>query len=130
MSDAFFPVNLNMCVVIFIFFFMRELECATAEFRDMTVDDELYTVKLLMSVSKNDPRAIGCERQWGCVCASAANPRTCPYHAAAHIKKALLDRFGKLIYTDGFPLFPDAGGKPVTADMMLRVITTTAQNLR
>ena len=29
-TDPKYPLRLNVCVVIFVFFFMRELECATA----------------------------------------------------------------------------------------------------
>ena len=52
-------------MVLWVFFFMRELEAATAELADMTIDTGAEKVRLVMSVSKNDPRAMGCTREWG-----------------------------------------------------------------
>ena len=67
MSNDEYPVKPGWCSVLFTFFLLRELECATAEFADLTLDTDKLTVKMFLSVSKNDPRAMGCDRTWVCV---------------------------------------------------------------
>jgi len=61
-------VKVGWCIMLFTFFLLRELECACAQFHDMTVGRVTKQVVLKLSVSKNDPRAIGCTRKWGCIC--------------------------------------------------------------
>mgnify|MGYP000500449857 CR=1 FL=1 len=109
-----YPVAPSCCVVLFTFFLLRELECAAAEYNDMTLDFEQQLVALKLSVSKNDPRAIGCERKWGCVCADVNSPSTssCPYHAAESLDATLRHLFGADVLLLGFPLFPDSEGNP------------------
>ena len=123
-----FPLRVDLCVVIWVFFFMRELEAATAELADMTLDTSTCRVKLVMSVSKNDPRALGCSREWGCVCEDSRRPnaRTCPYHAAAELLHEVTDRFGQESRRPGFPLFPTSSGVAASAKVMLEVILVTA----
>ena len=123
-----FPLRVDLCVVIWVFFFMRELEAATAELADMTLDTSTCKVKLVMSVSKNDPRALGCTREWGCVCEDSRRPnaRTCPYHAAAGLLHEVTGRFGQESRRPGFPLFPTSSGVAASAKVMLEVILVTA----
>ena len=99
---------------LFAFFLLRELECATAEFSDITLHRDARTVKTNLSVSKNDPRALGCERTWGCICsdADAPNARSCPYHAAEALVDHLIDIFVDAVFADGCPPFPGSPGKP------------------
>ena len=113
----------------FVFFFMRELECATAEYADLRIQESSRIIVLNMSVSKNDPRAIGCERKWGCVCIGEPSERTCPYHAALELTRFLKDRFGKKVFEPGFPLFPNSFGEPVPGETMLEMIVTIAKLL-
>ena len=39
LTEERFPLCPNYCVVLFVFFFMRELECATAEYADLRIDE-------------------------------------------------------------------------------------------
>ena len=83
-------------------------------------------ITLLMSVSKNDPRAIGCELKWGCVCTGPPCPRTCPYHAALNLTRFLKKKFGSRVHEANFPLFPNAFGDAVPAKVMLEMIIAIA----
>lgn len=123
-----FPVAPSFCIVLFTFYLLRELECATAEFVDMNLDREQRKARFTLSVSKSDPRALGCDRTWGCVCPDPDVPasRACPYHAAEALVDFLISRFGHRVREDGFPLFPDAAGKQVSADSMLDFIVELA----
>ena len=127
MNDEF-PVKPGWCAVLFTFFLLRELECATAEFADLSLDVDKKTVKMFLSVSKNDPRAMGCDRTWGCVCPDEANPdpRACPFHAAASLVDYLALVFGDAVKRDGFPLFPNRRGQAVTAEVMIELIIDIA----
>ena len=89
-----FPLRPGLCVVLFVFFSTREMECATAEFVDLRVDENAMVIIMSMSVSKNGLRAIGCERRWDCVCEAAPSARTCPYHAALELDACVKARFG------------------------------------
>ena len=46
-----FLLGLAFCVVLFVFYFMRDLECATAEYADARVDEASEIVVMNMSVS-------------------------------------------------------------------------------
>ena len=125
LTSESFPPRLGLPVVLLVFFFMREMECATAEFVDLRIDDIAMVIYMSMPVSKNDPRALGCERKWGGVCLGAPSPRTCPYHAAVELVSFLKARFGKRVYADGFPLLLGHHGEPVSAKVMLDMIIAT-----
>ena len=124
-----FPVVPGFCSVLFTFFLLRELECATAEFADMTLDHHARTVKTNLSVSKTDPRALGCERSWGCTCPDDASPqpRSCPYHAASALETFLVELFADAVLEEGFPLFPNRHGGPVTPSLMIELINEIAR---
>ena len=113
-------------MVLFTFFLLRELECASAQHKDMTLDHKAQTVTLRLSVSKNDPRAIGCSRKWGCICGDTVIPGSCPYHAATALNEYLVDTFADRLLDEGFPLFPDADGNEVSPEMMLCLIEELA----
>ena len=57
-----FPVLPGCACVPFTYFLLRELERATAELADMTLDRDRRTVRMHLSVSKNDPRALAAQR--------------------------------------------------------------------
>ena len=128
MANDEYPVKSGWCAVLFTFFLLRELECATAEFADVALDPKKQTVKMTLSVSKNDPRALGCDRVWGCVCPDAGDPdpRTCPYHAAEALVAYLTLVFGDAVKEEGFPLFPNRRGCAVSAEVMLELIVDIA----
>ena len=128
-SNPKYPVKPGFAVVLFSFFLLRELECACAQRGDMTLDRKGRTVTLKLSVSKNDPRAIGCTRSWGCVCDDIASPRSCPYHAAEALDDYIVETFPDAILDPAFPLFPDASGNEVSAFLMICLIEELAQRL-
>ena len=68
MQNPGFPACPRSTIVICTFWLLRDLEATTAELQDMYVDVECKKVVLQLSMSKNDPRALGCERVWGCTC--------------------------------------------------------------
>ena len=63
------PVNAKAILVLFTFFLVRENEGAVARKADMTINTTGKTVLWRLSASKTDPRALGAEREWGCVLA-------------------------------------------------------------
>ena len=125
-NNTKYPVKVGYAIVLFTFFLLRELECACAQYSDMTVDIAGKSVALRLSVSKNDPRALGCTRRWGCVCADAVDARTCPFHAALGLRTHLCERFGDRVNEPAFPLFPDSFGHEVSAVLMLDLILELA----
>ena len=82
-----YPARPGSAAVMSTFWLLRDLEATTAEHKDMSIDYAAKRVTLLLSMSKNDPRALGCERIWGCVCEGDGNPAACPFHAAVDIKE-------------------------------------------
>ena len=92
----------------------------------MSIDYAPKRVTLLLSMSKNDPRALGCERIWGCVCEGDGNPAACPFHAAVDIKEHIDKNFPLESECPGFPLFPTATGEAVTSEAMLMFIEELA----
>ena len=93
----------------------------------MLVDRAAHKVTLILSMSKNDPRALGCERSWGCVCDDGVHdPRACPFHAAVDLDDFIKECFPHDHLLPGFPLFPTVTGDPVTSDMMLAFIEELA----
>ena len=71
------PVNTKGLVVLYTYWFVRDVEGALARFSDVTINTSEKMVSWRLSVSKADPAALGCVRKWGCLC-----PAICPYHAA------------------------------------------------
>ena len=62
-------------------------------------------------MSKKDPRAIGCERSWHCLCKGGDGLRPdCPYHAVVAQLTILKGSFGE-DSLQSLPLFPDKHGK-------------------
>ena len=61
---------------------MREMELAFAKVAHVKIDLGEKKLTLLLLVSKKDPRAIGCERSWHCLCKGGDGRRPdCPFHA-------------------------------------------------
>ena len=57
------PINTRAVIIMFTFWLVRDIEGCLALFQDMRLDREALTVTWRLSVSKADPRALGCERQ-------------------------------------------------------------------
>ena len=121
-----YPARPGATVVMSTFWLLRDLEATTAEFQDMSIDKIAKRVTLLLSMSKNDPRALGCERTWGCICDGDDNPAACPYHAALDLDEFIRRVFPHDHRQPGFPLFPTEMGEQVTSEMMLTFIEELA----
>ena len=62
------PVGPRNAMVLFTYFLVRGVDGSMAKVGDVTLNSEARTVSWRLSVSKTDPAALGCERQWGCIC--------------------------------------------------------------
>ena len=73
-----------------------------------------------LSASKKDPRALGAEREWGCLCGPACD--ACPFHVMKrHLE--LLDEMFPSSRTDvDSPLFPTVGGDFVSEAAMCALV--------
>ena len=78
------PVGNHNILVLFTYFLLREVEGSMARNRDVTINDERKVIIWRVLVSKTDPMALGCEREWGCLCGDTPGP--CPYHSARRRK--------------------------------------------
>ena len=125
-----FPADASAVFVLATLFLLREIEVAAARFTDMTFNDADLEVRLYLSVSKNDPTAKGTTRPWMCICVdegSSTSHRRCPYHASKHHHAYLMEAFRDALRDDDeFPLFPDAMGRELDADMVLEFIEAVA----
>ena len=101
-----YPARPGATAVMATFWLLRDLEATTAEFQDLSIDKVAKRVALLLSMSKNDPRALGCDRTWGCICDGVENPAACPYHAALDLQQFVQRVFPHDHLQPGFPLFP------------------------
>ena len=98
-------------IVIGTYFVMREVELAFAKVAHVKIDRGEKKFTLLLPVSKKDPRAIGCERSWHCLCKGGDGLRPdCPYHAVISQLAILRGRFGEY-RLQSLPLFPDTHGR-------------------
>ena len=109
-----------MCV----FWLLRELEASTALRSNVRLNHRDKTATFRLSASKCDPRALGVERTWGCVCADAddGGAPACPYHAAVRQHAILEDRFGKIKEDDRIPMFPTETGDMMTGEDVVKLI--------
>ena len=73
-----FPALPGCVATICSFWLLRDLEATTAEFQDVRIDDDAMKATLQLSMSENDPRALGCERSWGCTCEGLPTSAACP----------------------------------------------------
>ena len=104
------PMGFKNLVIIGTFFIMREVELAFAKVSHVKFCLINLKCTLLLPVSKKDPRAIGCERSWSCLCKDAALRRAdCPFHAMRD-QVDLLERIFGIDNLARLPLFPDASG--------------------
>ena len=74
---------------------------------------------------KKDPRAVGCERSWNCLCVNGPASRPdCPFHAAA-AQIALLERVFGIPLPPMLPLFPQHNGMPVDKTVVVETLEAT-----
>ena len=100
------PIGWRNLLVLGTAFIMREIEIAYALAAHLSVDRKAARITLLLPVSKKDPRAVGCQRSWACLCgAKPASRPDCPYHAGLKQLAVLKEVFGSPLPTD-LPLFP------------------------
>ena len=115
------PVGTGNLITLFTHWLVRDMDGALAMARDMHINTESQTATWRLSASKTDPKALGCERAWGCLC-----PAACPYHAALDQQQLLRGRWPGAKFDD-LPLFPNAAGKTVHKNAMLALIERLAQ---
>jgi len=124
------PVGWVNLIVVGTYFIMREMELAFAKVAHARIDREDRKFTLLLPVSKKDPRAIGCERSWHCLCRDGdGRRRDCPYHAAV----SQLDILGKMFGADrlqSLPLFPDKHGKVANKATVILALEATVRGYR
>ena len=129
------PWRPRAALVIGSWWMLREVEFSGAELRAVYINTQNQAATLALPASKTDPAALGVEITHGCCCGvvhrtygardrgrEAARARSlCPYHQLLdHMAAMYLQypaRFDKAGYPKaGFPLFPEASGKPCTKD--------------
>ena len=108
------PIAPSHFATLGIFFLTREIEIALASSTDVRLDLDRKEVCWSLPVSKNDQRAIGTTRTWGCVCQEDRGI-ACPFHSAKHIL-ARLDSLAEQLNTEAshLPLFPSIDGQVIT----------------
>ena len=106
---------------------MREVELAFAKAAHARIDREEKKFTLLLPVSKKDPRAIGCERSWHCLCKNGDGLRPdCPYHAVVSQFAILREKFGEDML-HSLPLFPDKHGKVANKATVILALEATVK---
>ena len=113
------------------FFMLRELEISLATISHISVSWPRKVVTWLLPVSKNDPKALGCHREWGCVCENQENT-ACPFCSITGQMRELRRRSGddpdgNIIPT--LPLFPTSSGGVPTKAAVADTIVELAKRL-
>ena len=94
------------------FFLLRELEIACAGYGHVTFNTECMEVTWRLPASKNDPRAVGTSRAWGCVCSSRGNP--CPYHSLLRQQGRVQELAVSMeVNPTMLPMFPTVNGTEI-----------------
>ena len=68
------PVGNHNLLVLFAYCLLREVEGLMARNRDVTINEERQVIIWRLPVSKTGPMAVGCEREWGCLCGDTLGP--------------------------------------------------------
>jgi hypothetical protein len=119
------PLGWDNMLVVGTFFVMREIELAYAKAAHVRLLPCELKVTLLLPVSKKDPRGVGCERSWTCLCASGETGRPdCPYHAVVRQIGILKTAFGDPL-PDDLPLFPGTSGCHVDKRVVVAALECT-----
>jgi len=109
------------------FFVMREVELAFAKVAHVKIGLVEQKFTLLLPVSKKDPRAIGCERSWSCLCKDGDGLRPdCPFHAVISQLAILKKRFGE-DRLQSLPLFPDTQGRVADKAVVVLAVEATVK---
>ena len=113
-------MNAVITFLLMAFWMLREIEGAWAERRHVKLDTLNRTATWRLPVSKTDPKALGCERTWGCTCGNSPTwtqpRRCCPYHIMEAHLTALDLEFGEDLT---LPLLPTALGGVVAKAAMV-----------
>ena len=120
------PIGPTDFAVLGIFFLTREIELSCARCSHISLDVKAAEITWTLPVSKNDIRAVGTTRTWGCICDSSTTV-ACPFHAALRQLerlRALAALQGKDINT--LPLFPSCNGDEVTKGKAVETIVFLA----
>ena len=114
------PVNTKAVIVMYTFFLVRENEGSVARLADVSVNTAGKRILWRLSASKTDPRALGAEREWGCLCGPACI--ACPYHTMVDHIALLRDSFPRCTKDLDFPLFPTACGEFVSESAICALV--------
>ena len=108
------PIGPTDFIIVGAFFLTREIEIACAKSTHVEMDHMNMEVQWTLPVSKNDPRAIGASRTWGCTCAGDLT-RVCPFHSMArHLIRLRAKTVELKKPFEVMPLFPTAAGEEIT----------------
>ena len=119
------PLGWPNLLILGTFFIMREIEIAFALTAHVTIGHSPPKVTILLPVSKKDPRAVGCERSWACLCIDDDRRRDCRFHAAVAQLELLRDVFGEL--PADLPLFPTKAGTHADKSVITTCLEKTVE---
>ena len=121
------PIGPTDFLVAGTFFLMREIELAAADVGNVRLDIAALVVSWRLPTSKTDPRALGTERSWGCLC-QAGKDVPCPYHALVR-QLGRVQGLAQVLDADlnAMPLFPDEDGYRITKGASIATIVEAAR---
>ena len=117
------PIGPDDFAILGIFFMTCELEICCAGVAHIHGDDEHREVTWRLPASKNDPRAIGTSRTWGCVCEDDGK-LPCLFHA---MKRQLPSHRSRGVPVCSLPLFPTSAGEEIDKDKAVDTIVAFAR---
>ena len=87
--------------------------------------DRLMTIWL--PATKTDPRALTCQRSWGCTCLGTDGDWLCPFHAGWDQHEQVKEHFGRggVVPAD-VPFFPSRDGKALSMKQVVEAVNCTA----
>ena len=108
------PIGPVDFLILGCFFLTREIELSCTGTCQLQFNHDNLEVSWHLPVSKNDPRAMGTWRTWGCVCIDPYD--ICrPYHAALRqCERVRSLAASKGLNYDMLPLFPDSDGGEIS----------------
>ena len=123
------PICPGAWAVLCSFHVVRGAEAACALASNYIISEGHLTEQWSLPISKTDPTANGCVREWGCVCGND-NTIACPFHAALILHTELMCRFGTNgILPHNLPLFPNSSGGWCTRNGFVKTVEAIALRL-
>lgn len=118
------PIGPAHFCVLGVLFMAREIEVSTAKIRCISFDMATAEISWTLPVSKNDVRAVGTTRTWGCTCTQPSTTMPCAFHAGLlqfDLVRALALLLGRP-FAD-MPVFPTAEGLEISKAAAVATIT-------